>query len=165
MRGFTVVFSILFFSVPLHPQSLEPGTPLRAHARGYTVTGELVRLGPDSLDLRSDPRSAAPGADRSIALSDILRLERSVPRSRGRGAARGAVWGGVIGAVAGAVVGAIDQSGCPDGGWNGWCFTGNPEIKGALVGGAILGGLGAGIGAGFGAAFPGRIWESVPFER
>jgi hypothetical protein len=159
MRGPVLLLSMLLLGVPLQAQSLEPGTPLRVHARGYTVAGDLVRWETDSLVVRPETPSDDAGlrADRAVALSDILSLERAVPRARGWGTARGALWGGAVGGIVGAVVGGLDARDCP-------CYLIQGEWDGAFWGGVILGGLGAAVGALVGNIAPGQKWERVELE-
>jgi hypothetical protein len=84
MRRSLVSILLLLNVSPLRAQttSLETGTPLRAHARGGRLEGNLVRWEADTLVLWSKgPSSTGPSADRAIALSDVERLELSIPRS------------------------------------------------------------------------------------
>jgi hypothetical protein len=156
MRGSILSILPLLFATSLSGQtpSLEPGMPLRAHAYGTTLSGELVRWDADSLVIRSEGASqSATRAERAIAVSDLLRLDRETPRTRGRGAARGALWGVAIGGAVGLLAGAAQETNCflcPD-----------SHTEGAMYGGAILGGLGAGIGTVVGALAPGTRSEPV----
>jgi hypothetical protein len=161
MRRSVLSIVLMLFASPLAGQtpSLESGAPLRVHARGFTMSGELVRLNADTLVLRPQgtERDADLGSHRAIAVSDVLRLDRQVPRTRARGAARGALWGLVIGGVAGAVLGAIDGPCKPR------CYFGPATRSEAVLwGGAALGLLGTGAGALVGTAWPGSRWEPAP---
>ncbi len=163
MRGPAVLLAMLLFGPPLHAQSLEPGTPLRVHANGYTVKGDLVRWTADSLVVQPHATMQAPGprSDRAIAVSDIQGLERNAPRPRGWGAARGALWGGVIGGVLGGV--AMAASNCYEDEESLLCPGSRAE--GAFAGAAVLGVFSAGVGALIGAAFPGKRWEEVEYRN
>jgi hypothetical protein len=168
------IFSILLllFASPLAGQTLplESGAPLRVHARGFTMSGELVRWDADTLVVRSigigRPAGTGPPGDvtanRAIAMSDVLRLDRKVPRTRGQGAARGALWGLIIGGVAGGFLGAIEEP-CDPG--RGFCIGPDSRAEGLLLVGAVLGALGAGVGALAGTAWPGSRWEPTALER
>jgi hypothetical protein len=144
----SIVLSLLP-RTPLLAQGPAPGTPLRVEARGYTIAGELIRWGADSLVVRFED---GPAGRQAIAVSDILSLETAIPRSRGRGAARGALWGGAVGGILGAVVGALEARDCP-------CYLIESEADGAFWGGVIFGGLGLATGALAGAIVPGERWE------
>jgi hypothetical protein len=159
VRDPVLVLSLLLSMLPGAPllaQGLAPGTPLRVEARGYTVAGDLVRWGADSLVVRPEDSSDRAGP-RAVAVSDILRLETAIPRSRGRGAARGALWGGAVGGILGAVVGALEARDCP-------CYLIESEADGAFWGGVIFGGLGLATGALAGAILPGERWEPADLE-
>jgi hypothetical protein len=170
MRRSILSIMLLFFVSPLAGQTppLEPGAPLRVHARGFTMSGELVRWDADTLVVRSigigRPAGTGPPADvtanRAIAMSDVLRLDRKVPRTRGQGAARGALWGLIVGGVAGGFLGAIEEPCDPDQ----WCIGPSSRPEGALLLGGILGGLGAGVGALVGTAWPGTRWEPTGID-
>jgi hypothetical protein len=160
MRRPILSILLLLFAAPVDGQTppLESGAPLRVHARGFTLSGELVRLDTDTLVLRPAGATTDLRSDRAIAVSDVLRLDRKVPRTRGRGAARGALWGGVIGAVVGAVAGAADEPN--DSGLGaGWTRTDTAQL-----GAAVLGGLGAGVGALIGTVWPGTRWEPTTLD-
>ena len=105
--------------------------------------------------VRADGAAQSPDlrAKRAIAVADILRLDREMPRSRGRGAARGALWGVAIGGAVGLLVGAAQETNC--------ILCPKSHTQGAMIGGAFLGGLGAGIGAVVGALAPGTRSEPV----
>lgn len=166
-RGALLLLALfLLFVRPVLGQtpSLEPGTRLRVHADGLQLSGEFIRWDGDTLVVRGENEVPGVRSDHVTAISEIQRLDRGVPRSRGGGAARGAKWGGAIGFIAGAVLGAVDQHNCAEEGKY-LCFTGNPEIKGALAIGALYGGLGAGIGALVGVIHPGTAWEPVPLQE
>ena len=146
------VFAILSFS-PLSAQTpgIEPGTPLRISARGFTVAGEMVRWNADSLVLRVEDGNLP--VRQAIALGEIDGVEAQVSRSRGRGAARGALWGGVIGGAIGGVLGLVAAADQQSG-----------DGEGFLIGGAIVGGLGAGVGSLVGLLLPVEKWSPVPTE-
>lgn len=112
------------------------------------VTGEYAGLGPSALRL-----STLPGGEQvhEVDLDEILRLERSRPRTVGEGAARGALWG----AVAGALVGFGVIAACSG---DDFFHCGGTDF---LVGPAIFGGMGAGAGAAIGMAARGTTWEEV----
>jgi hypothetical protein len=152
MRASALPILVTLFCSSLYAQTpaLEPGTPLRVSARGLVLTGELVRWDADSLVVR--PHHA-------VALSEVLQVERKVPRSRSGGAARGALWGAGVGAVVGTLVLLVDE-GC-GGGSGCWIRSKEGEV---LMGAALFGGLGAGVGALTGAAVPGKRWEPVQLE-
>jgi hypothetical protein len=130
---------------------IEPGTPLRISARGFTAAGEMVRWNADSLVLRLEDGSS-PNRQ-AIALGEIVAVEAQVSRSRGRGAARGAFWGGVIGGAIGGVLGLVAAADQQSG-----------DGEGLLIGGAVVGGLGAGIGALVGVLVPVEKWSPVPTD-
>lgn len=112
-------------------------------------------MGPDTLVVR--PSGAGPEArsNRALALSEVMRLDQKMPRSRVRGAARGALWGVAIGAVTGAIIGAAYG---PEP--QGWAPT-DTMAEAVLQGVIFLGVPGAGIGALVGAVVPGTRWEPV----
>jgi hypothetical protein len=171
MRRPILSILLLLLASPLEGQTprLESGAPLRVHARGFTLSGELVRLDADTLVLRPAGtgrpagmgRPAVLGVDRAIAMSDVLQLDRKVPRTRGQGAARGALWGVIIGGVTGAFLGAIEEPCNPS---RGFCIGPESRAEGLLLGGAVLGALGAGVGALVGTAWPGSRWEPTALE-
>jgi hypothetical protein len=112
--------------------------------REGTVTGEYAGLGPSALRL-----AMLQGGEQvhEVDLDEILRLEKSRPRTFGEGAARGALWG----AVAGGLLGLVDGASC----------SGDFFCPGPLGGLALVGGFGAGAGAVVGMAARGTTWEEV----
>jgi hypothetical protein len=149
-----ILFSTLVVT-PLAAQtaSLEPVTPLRVSARGFTFAGDLVRWDADSLVVHTGVAGspAALRAQRSIAAGDILRVDALISGSRGHNAARGALWGAVIGGLLGGVAGAADP-------------PGEEKTQGFLIGGLVLGGIGAGVGALVGMSSPTEEWTVVSAE-
>lgn len=162
MRSFLFTLVAVLVSSPLLAQTsrVEPGTPLRVSAHGYTLAGDLLRWNADSLILRLEDGESLvdPRPERAIAVPDIGRIEAQLPRSRARGAGRGALWGGAIGGLIGGVALAADS-----------CYTNRTALdlcpssraQGFLIGGALIGGFGAGVGALIGAVIPGERWTPV----
>lgn len=121
--------------------------PSRSGCEG-TVTGEYDGLGPSTLRLST----LAGGAQvQEVDLDEILRLERSRPRTAGEGAGRGALWGAVAGALVG--LGVVASCSSDD-----FIECGGSDF---LVGSAIFAGIGAGAGAAIGMAARGTTWEEV----
>jgi hypothetical protein len=137
--------------------SVQVGDQLRAtylsdpsnEDRQATVTGEYAGLGPAELKLSTQLPSGE--LVREVDLDEILRLERSRPRTIGEGAGRGALWG----AVAGAVLGFAVIAACSG---DDFLQCGGSDY---FVGSAIFAGMGAGAGAAIGMAARGTTWEEV----
>ncbi|HKY61372.1 MAG TPA: hypothetical protein VJP59_10215 [Gemmatimonadota bacterium] len=152
-----VGFVVLWVTTASAQQPLLVGDRLRAtylpdpsnSERKGTVTGEYVGLGPSALRL-----SMLPGGQQvqEVDLDEMLRLERSRPRTVGEGAGRGALWGALAGTLVG--LGIIAQCSSDD-------FF-QCDGSAFLVGPAIFGGIGAGAGAVIGMAARGTKWEEIP---
>ena len=125
--------------------TVAPDPPLD---RELTVTGEYAGIGSNTLRLSIPPSG---GRFHEVDLDQVLRLERSRPRTLGEGAGRGALWG----AVAGGLIGLGAGAAC----------SGDRFCPGPLVGLAFFGGIGAGAGAAFGMAARGTTWEEVPLPE
>jgi hypothetical protein len=149
---------LLLLAPPLLGQtpSLEPGTSLRVHADGLTLSGAFVRWDSDTLVLRPEGTASGLSAERAIAVSEVLGVDHKVPRSHGRGAARGALWGALIGGVVGVMVGAVQETDC--------FLCPSSHTEGAVMGGVALGVVGTGVGALVGVIVPGEQWEPVPLD-
>lgn len=131
---------------------LEPGTTVRVRTRALSLQGPLLRWDADTLAVRT-AAGQAPRADHALATTDILGLDRQVPRSRARGAGRGALWGAAVGGVLGAIIGAAQRTDC--------FLCPESHAQGAMYGAVFFGGVSAGIGAAIGAIVPGNRWERV----
>ena len=137
------------------------GTLVRAwRANRYAsppfVTGNMMRLSPDSLVLHSRRR----GTPVAMPRDSISRLEIFNGREgRARNMRIGAGVGGAIGLAGGALFGAVLESLCDVGCRYG--SRGNAVLGLALPAAAV----GALTGAGIGALFPGReTWRQVPLR-
>ena len=121
---------------------------LRIEGRFMGVAPDRIRLATTSTLHASSPA----GAERSIPLDDVLRLETRGESSAGRGAARGALIGGLVGAVVGLLPSAAI------------CSELSCEPGYYLMGSALVGGIGAGVGAAIGAMMGRSEWEEVPLQ-
>lgn len=132
---------------------LTPGaTRTRDYQEPEVVTGQLVRLGADSVVVDRGGRLVA------VPRAQVTQLAVSVARaSRGRGALRGAGIGFLVGGVTGATLAGLTYTPCSPGEWI--CLT---RSEAMAFGGALLGAGGIVVGGIVGAARGGERWRAVP---